>query len=91
VAVLGDASVTIVRCTITGNTASGLGGGVSFGGGSEGLARILDATIVGNTAAFGGGVHAGKRGAGAGPVEIIGSRSPATPRPRSAAACTAAA
>lgn len=56
----GDTS-TIVRSTISGNTATGLdGGGITTGGGS--LVDIDDSTISGNTAAGSGGGVFSERG-----------------------------
>jgi predicted outer membrane repeat protein len=53
------------RCTVSGNTASGLGGGIythDVGGGFTGLTKLINCTISGNTAngVAGGGVYCGR-------------------------------
>jgi hypothetical protein len=52
---------TLTNCTVSGNTAIGIGGGLAssatpFGGGQDGTLTLTNCTISGNTASIGGGV-----------------------------------
>src|SRR5438105_2915724 len=71
IAVVNTGSLTVTKCTLSGNNATGIGGGIfQYAGGTS--LTVTDSTLSGNTAQIGGGIFY-KSTSSKGQLTVLGS------------------